>query len=121
MIWAYVAVAIGLAVLGACGGLYALGRWLQRREPYASILRLRNRQRIAFLKSLIVDHRIPWFIKIIPVLLIVYLASPIDLIPDFVPVLGYLDDVVIALAALALLIRLTPGAVIDDLMRQATV
>ena len=58
------------------------------------------------------DNRVPAYVKIIPILLLIYLSSPIDLVPDFIPVLGYLDDVVIALLALALIIRLTSGPVV---------
>ena len=65
------------------------------------------------------DNRVPAYVKIIPILLLIYLSSPIDLVPDFIPVLGYLDDVVIALLALALIIRLTSGPVVLDLLQQA--
>ena len=65
------------------------------------------------------DDRVPMYVKIIPVLLLLYLTSPIDLVPDFIPVLGYLDDVVIALLALALIIRLTSGPVVLDLLQRA--
>ena len=61
----------------------------------------------------------PVYVKVIPVLLLLYLTSPIDLVPDFIPVLGYLDDVVIALLALALIIRLTSGPVVLDLIQRA--
>ena len=65
------------------------------------------------------DNRVPVYVKIIPILLLIYLSSPIDLVPDFIPVLGYLDDVVIALLALALIIRLTSGPVVLDLLQRA--
>ena len=64
------------------------------------------------------DPRVPRLVKVLPFLLAGYLAFPIDLIPDFIPVLGYVDDVAIAVGALALVIRLTPLEVIDDIIRQ---
>ena len=41
------------------------------------------------------DPRMPWYVKLIAALVVGYLFSPIDLIPDFIPVLGYMDDLVI--------------------------
>ena len=50
---------------------------------------------------------------------IAYAASPIDLIPDFVPVLGLLDDLVLIPLGVALVVRLTPRPLWDDLLGQA--
>ncbi len=110
---AAVAAALTLAALG----LYAFARHMQRRDPYAAFLRLKTRQKIAFFKRVLSDRRVPWTAKIIPILVVLYLLNPIDLIPDFLPVVGYLDDVAIVLLALALVLRLTPGATIRDLLR----
>jgi uncharacterized membrane protein YkvA (DUF1232 family) len=41
------------------------------------------------------DNRTPWFAKIFSARVVVYAFSPIDLIPDFIPILGYLDDVIL--------------------------
>ena len=60
------------------------------------------------------DRRVPLAVRLIPVPLLLYLVSPIDLIPDFIPVLGYADDVLIVAAALWLLLRFTPRAVIEE-------
>jgi uncharacterized membrane protein YkvA (DUF1232 family) len=67
------------------------------------------------------DKQVPMRVKFIPVLLAVYLANPIDLIPDFIPVLGYLDDVAIVVIALAIMIRLTPNDVVLDLVNQSRI
>ncbi len=48
-----------------------------------------------------------------------YALSPIDLIPDFIPVIGYLDDLVIVPLGIALVVRLTPPEVIESARRQA--
>ena len=55
----------------------------------------------------------------IPVAVVVYLSIPFDIIPDFIQVLGYLDDVAIALLALALIIKLSPRPVMGELLDQA--
>ncbi len=106
-------------ILLAIALLFAIGRWLERRAPYGAFLRLRTRAKLRFLRLLITDPRVPRRVKAIPFLLAAYLALPFDLIPDFIPVLGYLDDVAIALAALALLVRLLPRPLLDDLLRLA--
>lgn len=50
----------------------------------------------------------PWYAKIVAFSVIVYALSPIDLIPDFVPLLGYLDDIIILPALIALTVKLIP-------------
>ena len=116
-IW-LIAVLIIIATLVSCLGLYLLSRALEKREPYGAFMRLRSRQKVRFIRLLVTDSRIPRHVKILPFLLLPYLAFPIDLIPDFIPVLGYVDDVAIVLGMLALIMRLTPRPVIDDLLRQ---
>ena len=53
----------------------------------------------------------PWTAKLLAALTIGYALSPIDLIPDFIPVLGYLDDLIILPAMVALTVRLIPAEV----------
>src|SRR6266849_5500587 len=60
------------------------------------------------------DPRVPWYAKVVAVCVAVYALSPIDLIPDFVPVLGYLDDVIIVPAGIALVIRLIPAPIMAE-------
>ena len=54
------------------------------------------------------DPRVPWYAKAAAIGVTAYALSPIDLIPDFVPVLGYVDDLVIVPAGIALVVRLIP-------------
>jgi uncharacterized membrane protein YkvA (DUF1232 family) len=61
----------------------------------------------------------PWYAKALVALIVGYALSPIDLIPDFIPVLGYLDDFVLLPLGIALAIRLIPPFVLDDCRRQA--
>nr|AIF17563.1 hypothetical protein [uncultured marine thaumarchaeote KM3_78_A04] len=111
-------------VMAVVSGLFALTavlmlRWLGKREPYSNFIKLRTRRKLTFVRLMMGDDRVPMYVKFIPVLLLLYLTSPIDLVPDFIPVLGYLDDVVIALLALALIIKLTSGPVVLDLLQRA--
>lgn len=59
------------------------------------------------------DPEIPLLPKLIAILVVAYALSPIDLIPDFIPIIGYLDDLVIVPLGLALVLRLTPTHVIE--------
>jgi len=57
------------------------------------------------------DPRVPWYTKALAACVLGYLFSPIDLIPDFIPVVGYLDDLIVVPAGLLLVIRLIPREV----------
>ena len=60
------------------------------------------------------DPRTPWYAKGLILLVVAYALSPLDLIPDFVPVLGYLDDLVIVPGGIWLAIRMIPPEVLVD-------
>src|SRR6266852_5354025 len=60
------------------------------------------------------DPRVPWYAKAVGVCVVAYALSPIDLIPDFVPVLGYLDDLVLVPLGLLLVLRLIPVDVLAE-------
>jgi uncharacterized membrane protein YkvA (DUF1232 family) len=60
------------------------------------------------------DPRVPWYAKAMAGLVAAYALSPVDLIPDFIPVLGYLDDVVLVPLGILLASKLIP----DGLMRE---
>jgi uncharacterized membrane protein YkvA (DUF1232 family) len=60
------------------------------------------------------DPRTPWYAKALVFFVVAHTCSPIDLIPDFIPVLGYLDDLIITPLGLALAIRLIPPEVLAE-------
>ncbi|OIQ95504.1 hypothetical protein GALL_224730 [mine drainage metagenome] len=60
------------------------------------------------------DPRTPWFAKALALAVAAYAVSPIDLIPDFIPVLGYLDDLVIVPLGILLVVRLIPPEVMEE-------
>ena len=62
---------------------------------------------------------VPWLAKALAVFVVAYALSPIDLIPDFVPVLGYLDDVILLPALIWAAIRLIPAPVLGECREQA--
>jgi uncharacterized membrane protein YkvA (DUF1232 family) len=65
------------------------------------------------------NPRTPWYAKLAAGLVAAYALSPIDLIPDFIPVLGYLDDLIIVPLGIALTVRLIPPEMMADYRRQA--
>ena len=60
------------------------------------------------------DPRTPWYAKLLVAAVVAYALSPIDLIPDFIPVLGYLHDLLLVPLGVALALRLIPSAVVSE-------
>src|SRR6266849_170417 len=60
------------------------------------------------------DPRVPWHAKVLALAVAGYALSPIDLIPDFIPVIGYLDDLIIVPIGIFLVIRLVPAEVMAE-------
>jgi uncharacterized membrane protein YkvA (DUF1232 family) len=60
------------------------------------------------------DPRTPWYAKALVFFVIAHTFSPIDLIPDFIPILGYLDDLIITPGGLWLAVRLIPPEVLEE-------
>ena len=79
-----------------------------KRETYAVYLACR-------------DPRVPWYGRVLAACIVGYAFSPIDLIPDFVPVLGYLDDLILIPLGIALLLKIIPSEVIAECRERAAV
>ena len=84
----------------------SLERWKQRArelktETYALYLAVK-------------DPRVPWYAKFSALCVVAYALSPIDLIPDFIPVVGYLDDLVLVPIGIALTIKMIPLDVLAE-------
>ncbi len=62
---------------------------------------------------------VPWYAKALALIVVGYALSPIDLIPDFIPVLGYLDDLVIIPLGIMLVIRMIAADVLEECRRQS--
>ena len=60
------------------------------------------------------DPRVPLRIKVVILLVIAYLLSPIDLIPDFIPVLGYLDDFLLITVGIPILLKMVPKEIMNE-------
>jgi uncharacterized membrane protein YkvA (DUF1232 family) len=85
--------------------------------PWIELLKIKAgemKRQVSALYYAAQDKRVGWLPKIIIGVTVLYALSPIDLIPDFIPVLGYLDDLIIVPALIALAMRLIPKEVIED-------
>ncbi len=60
------------------------------------------------------DPRVPWYAKALAALVAGYALSPVDLIPDFIPIVGYLDDVILVPLGIVAVIRLIPPEVMTE-------
>jgi uncharacterized membrane protein YkvA (DUF1232 family) len=67
------------------------------------------------------DSRVPWYAKVFAVLIMGYVLSPIDLIPDFIPVIGYVDDFILVPMGIILLIKMIPKEVMEECREKAKV
>ena len=115
-VWFVVIVASAAALLAL-----ALIAWLLWRhaDPEARTLvqrvsRLPLRAKLRLAVMLVHDRRIPLAARAIPPLLVLYLAMPLDVIPDFIPVLGQVDDMVILVVGVALLLRFIPRHILAE-------
>ena len=78
------------------------------------IAKLRFRDKLSLASALFRDRRVSLMPGLIAVALILYLAMPIDIIPDFIPVIGYFDDLLILVIGAGLLLRSIPPQVLEE-------
>ena len=90
-------------------GIEGWKRWARRLkvEVYALYLAYR-------------DPRVPWYARVFAACVVGYAFSPIDLIPDPIPVLGYLDDLILIPLGVALAIRMIPAEILEECREKAT-
>lgn len=65
------------------------------------------------------DSRTPWYAKALAAIVVAYALSPIDLIPDIIPILGYLDDLILLPLGIIVVMRMIPPVVLEDCRKQA--
>ena len=65
------------------------------------------------------DRGTPWYAKAFIILVVAYALSPVDLIPDFIPVIGYLDDLILVPAGIYLAIKIVPGDILTECRKRA--
>jgi uncharacterized membrane protein YkvA (DUF1232 family) len=82
--------------------------WARNLKKYVFVLYFANK-----------DPRVPWYAKVFTACVVAYAFSPIDLIPDFIPVLGYLDDIIIVPLGIKLALKMIPNTVVKDCEEKA--
>jgi len=88
-----------------------LARWKEKAKQ------LKNE--VYILYQALKDPRTPWYAKAISTLIVAYIVSPIDLIPDFIPVLGYLDDIILVTVVIGMVRKMIPGEVMEEYRQKA--
>ena len=120
LVWIVPAAVLGAALLSA--GALSVLLWRRRAALRDSdvgrlarrvaALSLRRKARLAW--RLLADRRVPLLARALLPAVVLYLAMPLDLVPDFIPVVGYLDDLLIILGAAWLFLRLVPAGVLEE-------
>ena len=88
------------------------------RQLASRVYKLPLRYKIALATGLMRDERLPVGLRVLPPLLIMYLALPLDIVPDFIPVIGQLDDVLVLMIGGALMVKFAPMGVLDERISQ---
>lgn len=65
------------------------------------------------------DSRVPWYARTLAAIIVAYAFSPIDLVPDVIPIIGYLDDIILVPLGIILVLRMIPSVVLEDCRKQA--
>lgn len=91
--------------------------WLQHAKAWARSIK----RDVVALWIAARDPRVPWYAKLAAGCVAGYALSPIDLIPDFIPVLGYLDDIILVPLGIMLVVRLIPVPLMADFRAMAAV
>lgn len=65
------------------------------------------------------DSRVPWYARALAAIVVAYALSPIDLIPDVIPIIGYLDDLILVPLGIILVVRMIPPVVLQECREQA--
>ncbi len=85
-------------------------KWLQSLQSWAKSIK----RDVVALYFAARDPRVPWYAKLLAAAMAAYALSPIDLIPDFIPVLGYVDELVLLPLGIMLAIRLIPPEIMAE-------
>ena len=89
--------------------------WWQQCKAWAA----RLKRDVKALGFALLDVRTPWYAKALAFVIVAYAVSPIDLIPDFIPVLGLIDDMILLPMLVIVALRLIPSEVMSDCRARA--
>lgn len=98
-------------------GYEGTGRHEQSIKEIINVLKQRARglkKNVCLLYLAYKHPKTPWYAKVLAAMVVAYALSPIDLVPDFIPVIGYLDDLLIIPGGIALAIKLIPKDIMEE-------
>jgi uncharacterized membrane protein YkvA (DUF1232 family) len=119
--WLWLIGAVIVVLAGGSAVALRLRRNPRAREVMGRFRALSWRRRFRVARGIAGDRRVPLGARLLFLLLIGYVVFPIDLIPDVIPVIGQLDDLLVAGIAIWLLLRSVPPAVLDEHLRAAAI
>jgi uncharacterized membrane protein YkvA (DUF1232 family) len=113
--WQVLLIVIGSAALSLAVAAFIIWRTLTgtTRRLAARVQRLPWHAKLDLAKAMLADERVPLPVRAMPLVLIAYLSLPLDLVPDFVPVIGQIDDILVVAVGAGLMLRLTPVKVLE--------
>ncbi len=113
-VWIIAPVAALVVVLALGGWWLARSQSADARALIARVQRLPWRAKARLAWALLRDPRVPIWLRALVPAVILYLLTPIDIIPDFLPVVGHLDDILVLLVAGGMLVRFVPRRVMEE-------
>ncbi len=114
-----VAIVVMVVLLGLAAWLLMRSAKGEARRVMKRVAKLPWRAKLQLAIELARDERIPLKLRLLPPFMLLYLALPVDLIPDFIPVFGQLDDILVLALGAGLLLRFVPRYVIDERLMAA--
>jgi len=114
--WQYALLSMLIAIAVLAIAVFIVWRTASGRTRALAgrVQRLPWRARFELAGRLVADERMPLSVRAIPALLVLYLAMPLDIVPDFIPVLGQLDDIAVVVVAVGLFARFAPVRIIEE-------
>jgi uncharacterized membrane protein YkvA (DUF1232 family) len=119
LLYALLAVLVVLLVLAIAAWIFIRKASAETNDLRKRIGRLPWRAKLRLARLLMSDPAIPRWLRAVPPVLVVYLALPLDIVPDFIPVIGQIDDIVVLAVGVALLLRFVPRAALRDAIEHA--
>ena len=92
--------------------------WVSKMQTWKQQVRKLKKETYAIYMAC-KDSRVPWYARVFAGIVVAYAFSPIDFIPDFIPILGYLDDLVLVPLGIILVLKMIPPSVLEECRQKA--
>lgn len=119
ILYILLAVVVVLLALAIAAWIFVRKASAETNDLRKRIGRLSWRAKLRLARLLMSDPAIPLWLRAVPPVLVIYLALPLDIVPDFIPVLGQLDDIVVLAVGVGLLLRFVPRAALREAIERA--